>query len=121
MSYIGCGSGTWLRRLVTRAKALGFIGIAARGFDVAEAQVQAARLMAHDISRTPDVDLTFDIADLSDPLSEAATCAYSRNPPFMERPIDLLLAGSHQYFEKSATGDAAKNAARNSYDDLPRY
>ena len=34
---IGCGPGTWLRRLVTRAKTLGFTSIAARGFDVAEA------------------------------------------------------------------------------------
>src|ERR1700692_693868 len=32
---IGCGPGTWLRRLVTRAKTLGFTSIAARGFDVA--------------------------------------------------------------------------------------
>ena len=29
----GCGPGTWLRRLVTRALALGFSGITARGFD----------------------------------------------------------------------------------------
>ena len=31
----GCGPGTWLRRLVTRARALGFTTITARGFDVA--------------------------------------------------------------------------------------
>ncbi|HZM07932.1 MAG TPA: class I SAM-dependent methyltransferase, partial [Methylocella sp.] len=31
----GCGPGTWLRRLVTRAKALGYTTITARDFDVA--------------------------------------------------------------------------------------
>jgi SAM-dependent methyltransferase len=256
---IGCGPGTWLRRLVTRAKTLGFTSIAARGFDVAEAQVQAARLMAHDISGTADVDLTLDVGDLSDPLPEAdasvditlclysvlshlpvaslskiseeiarvtrghfittvrsigsmptifvdsiekarhfeldhtrdqcrvelydgreftvgfhlfssvelqklfENCfaiedlcgldlfhsrftpdtrwnpvsvpidgsfhdhlarlesAYSRNPVFMERATHLLLVGSRRYFEKSATGDAARIAARKGCDDSSRY
>jgi len=44
----GCGPGTWLRRLVTRAHALGFTTITARGFDVARAQIQRARLLARD-------------------------------------------------------------------------
>jgi hypothetical protein len=35
----GCGPGTWLRRLVTHARRLGFSSIAARGFDVAQAQI----------------------------------------------------------------------------------
>src|SRR5271154_3004522 len=30
----GCGPGTWLRRLVIRARALGFGSITARGFDI---------------------------------------------------------------------------------------
>ena len=38
-----CGPGTWLRRLVVRARELGFTSITARGFDVAQAQVQQAR------------------------------------------------------------------------------
>jgi SAM-dependent methyltransferase len=80
---IGCGPGTWLRRLVTRAKALGFTSITARGFDVAESQVQAARLMARDLAWTKGVDLTFDIGDTADPLPEAdasvdiTLCLYS--------------------------------------------
>ena len=36
----GCGPGTWLRRLVARARLLGFSSITARGFDVAQVQVQ---------------------------------------------------------------------------------
>jgi SAM-dependent methyltransferase len=37
----GCGPGTWLRRLVIRASALGFTSITARGFDIAEAQIKS--------------------------------------------------------------------------------
>jgi SAM-dependent methyltransferase len=46
----GCGPGTWLRRLVVRARELGFTTITARGFDVARAQVQRARLLARNLS-----------------------------------------------------------------------
>src|SRR4030088_3241638 len=38
----GCGPGTWLRRLVIRARALGFSRISARGFDIAQVQIQRA-------------------------------------------------------------------------------
>src|SRR6202023_3173068 len=79
----GCGPGTWLRRLVIRARALGFSSIIARGFDIAQAQIQRARLAARDLSSLPGVNLTFDVADLSDRLPEPdasvdmALCLYS--------------------------------------------
>ncbi|HLZ66107.1 MAG TPA: methyltransferase domain-containing protein [Aliidongia sp.] len=79
----GCGPGTWLRRLVSRAKTLGFTSIVARGFDVADTQIQAARRMSRDIAELPGVDLSFDVADLTDPLPEAdasvdlTLCLYS--------------------------------------------
>jgi SAM-dependent methyltransferase len=79
----GCGPGTWLRRLVSRAKALGFERVVARGFDVAEAQIEAARLAARDLAQLPGVDLAFDIGDLAAPLPEASgsvdltLCLYS--------------------------------------------
>ncbi len=79
----GCGPGTWLRRLVTRAHALGFTSITARGFDVARAQVQRARLLAKDLCGISGVNLTFDVADLADELPEAdasvdlTLCLYS--------------------------------------------
>jgi SAM-dependent methyltransferase len=79
----GCGPGTWLRRLVTYARQLGFSSITARGFDVAEAQVQTARRMAHDLAGLPGVNLRFDVADITNPLPEAdasidiALCLYS--------------------------------------------
>ncbi|MDI4233367.1 class I SAM-dependent methyltransferase [Bradyrhizobium sp. Arg237L] len=66
----GCGPGTWLRRLVMRAQALGFSSITARGFDIAQAQIQRARLAARNLSGLPGVSLTFDVADLSDRLPE---------------------------------------------------
>jgi SAM-dependent methyltransferase len=66
----GCGPGTWLRRLVIRARALGFSSITARGFDIAQGQIQRARLTAQNLSSLPGVDLTFDVADLADRLPE---------------------------------------------------
>jgi SAM-dependent methyltransferase len=66
----GCGPGTLLRRLVMRAHALGFSGITARGFDIAQAQIQRARLAARNLSSLPGVNLTFDVADLADRLPE---------------------------------------------------
>jgi SAM-dependent methyltransferase len=79
----GCGPGTWLRRLVTRALALGFSSITARGFDVAAAQIRRARFAAGNLSSLPGVHLTFDVGDLTGPLPEAGDsvdmtlCLYS--------------------------------------------
>jgi SAM-dependent methyltransferase len=79
----GCGPGTWLRRLVTRAHVLGFTTIIARGFDVARVQIQRARLLARDLCGTSGVNLTFDVADLTGELPEAdasvdlTLCLYS--------------------------------------------
>ncbi len=67
----GCGPGTWLRRLVMHARAVGFASITARGFDVAAAQIQTARRKARDLAGAPGVSLTFDVADLSGRLPEA--------------------------------------------------
>lgn len=79
----GCGPGTWLRRLVTRAHALGFTKITARGFDIAQAQIERARLLSRNLSGLPDVDLEFRVGDLSSRLPEAdasvdlTLCLYS--------------------------------------------
>jgi SAM-dependent methyltransferase len=90
----GCGPGTWLRRVVTHAHRLGFSKITARGFDVALAQIQAARRLARDLARLPCVDLTFEVADLLDRLTEpdafvdVALCLYSvlSHLPILELP-----------------------------------
>jgi SAM-dependent methyltransferase len=79
----GCGPGTWLRRLVTRARELGFTSITARGFDIAQSQIQRARLLSRNLSSLPGVNMTFDVADLAHRLPEPnasvdiAICLYS--------------------------------------------
>ena len=79
----GCGPGTWLRRLVLRASELGFTSITARGFDIAQVQIQRARLLAKPLSTLPGMDLTFDVADLTSRMPEAdasvdmTLCLYS--------------------------------------------
>ncbi|HVJ54091.1 MAG TPA: class I SAM-dependent methyltransferase [Aliidongia sp.] len=79
----GCGPGTWLRRLVSRAHALGFTRITARGFDVAEEQIEAAKRMAQPLAKLDGVELTFEVGDLTAPLPEAdasidlSLCLYS--------------------------------------------
>ena len=67
----------------TRAHVLGFTTITARGFDVARAQIQRARLLARDLCGMSGVNLTFDVADLTGELPEAdasvdlTLCLYS--------------------------------------------
>lgn len=79
----GCGPGTWLRRLAIHARALGFTDITARGFDIAQVQIQRARLLSRDVSSLPGVNLTFDVADLTGRLPEpdasvdVTLCLYS--------------------------------------------
>jgi SAM-dependent methyltransferase len=79
----GCGPGTWLRRCVTHAHRLGFAQIVARGFDLAEAQIETARRNAADLAALPGVDLAFEVADLTGPLPEedasvdVTLCLYS--------------------------------------------
>jgi SAM-dependent methyltransferase len=79
----GCGPGTWLRRIVIEAHRLGFINITARGFDVSLTQIQTARRLARDLVGLPGVHLSFEIADLLEPLPELdvsvdiALCLYS--------------------------------------------
>jgi SAM-dependent methyltransferase len=69
--------------MVTCAYELGFTSIAARGFDIAQAQIKRARLLARNLSNLPGVKLTFEVADLNDPLPEAdasvdiTLCLYS--------------------------------------------
>lgn len=67
----GCGPGTWLRRVVLRARALGYTSITARGFDLAQGQVDRARQLSADVAQLPGVSLSFDVADLGKPLPEA--------------------------------------------------
>lgn len=61
----GCGPGTWLRRMVIRARELGFTDVTAHGFDIARVQVRRARFLAHDLCQAPGVTMEFEVADLT--------------------------------------------------------
>lgn len=79
----GCGPGTWLRRMVVRAVDLGFESIDARGFDISYSQIELARRCACSLADIEGVNLTFEVADLTESLREAdgtvdiAVCLYS--------------------------------------------
>ncbi|MES2058553.1 MAG: class I SAM-dependent methyltransferase, partial [Pseudomonadota bacterium] len=66
----GCGPGTWLRRVVTRAHLLGIPEICATGFDISGEQIAIARLQAGTLRQLPGVRLRFEERDLITPLVE---------------------------------------------------
>jgi SAM-dependent methyltransferase len=68
---LGCGPGTWLRRVATQARAIGFETITARGFDIADAQVRRARELSAGLAALPGIALTFEVGDIFAPLAEA--------------------------------------------------
>ncbi|WP_182911974.1 class I SAM-dependent methyltransferase [Sphingomonas cavernae] len=68
---VGCGPGTWLRRVVARAWALGIPQIEARGFDISGEQIAIARMRANDLRDYAGLRLRFETADMTDPLPEA--------------------------------------------------
>lgn len=103
----GCGPGTWLRRMVMRAHDLGFSDITARGFDLSYSQIEQARSLARDLSVAPGIRLTFDVADLTRPLSEPdgvvdiALCLYS---VLSHLPVGRLSDVSRE-FSRVTSGD----------------
>jgi SAM-dependent methyltransferase len=82
----GCGPGTWIRRIVRRAHALGFRRISARGFDVAEGQVERARSLSADLADLRafgGIEVEFDVADITqrfpekDGAADITLCLYA--------------------------------------------
>jgi SAM-dependent methyltransferase len=68
---LGCGPGTWLRRIATRAWTLGFTSITARGIDIADAQVRQARTLSRKLRELGGVDLRFELGDICARLPDA--------------------------------------------------
>lgn len=68
---LGCGPGTWLRRIIDRARQMGFTKITARGIDLAEAQVRRARILSYSLASHSDVDLRFEVGDIRSRMPEA--------------------------------------------------
>jgi len=77
---IGCGPGTWLRRVVVRARQLGFGEIIAHGVDIAETQLHRARALARGLTELPGVQITFAQGDLRGeihaPRADLCLCLY---------------------------------------------
>lgn len=77
---IGCGPGTWLRRVVVRARQLGFIEIIAHGVDIAETQLHRARALSRGLAELEGVQITFaqgDLrADIAVPQADLCLCLY---------------------------------------------
>jgi SAM-dependent methyltransferase len=67
---LGCGPGTWLRRVVTRAQHLGFEAIEARGMDIADGQIDRAKAAARQFGATPHVKVVFEVGNILDPFRE---------------------------------------------------
>jgi len=78
---LGCGPGTWLRRVVVRAKQMGFTEIEAQGLDIADAQLHRARALSRNVAEMEGVTLSFRHADLRGKLpclqSDLCLCLYS--------------------------------------------
>jgi SAM-dependent methyltransferase len=68
---LGCGPGTWLRRIATRAWSLGFTSIIARGIDIAGAQVRQGRTQSCKLGELGGVNLTFEEGDICKQFPEA--------------------------------------------------
>jgi SAM-dependent methyltransferase len=98
----GCGPGTWLCRLAIRARALGFKSITARGFDIAQAQIQRARLAARNLCSLPGVNIAFDVANLTDRMPE----------PDASVDITLCLYSALSHLPVAGLKDVATEIAR---------
>jgi SAM-dependent methyltransferase len=71
----GCGPGTWLLRVIHRARELGFGAITARGFDISAEMIALAQAAAPR-ARGAGVKLRFEVADLADALDDDEAHAY---------------------------------------------
>ena len=63
----GCGPGTWLLRMVLRAKELDFEAIDAYGFDISPAMITLAKAGATSIN-DPTIQVNFTVNDITAPL-----------------------------------------------------
>jgi SAM-dependent methyltransferase len=73
---LGCGPGTWLRRVVVRARQLGFHEIVALGTDIADQQLHRARALSRGLGELGGVNISYAHGDLRDMsgVAEADLC-----------------------------------------------
>ncbi|HEY4124748.1 MAG TPA: class I SAM-dependent methyltransferase [Rhizomicrobium sp.] len=97
---LGCGPGTWLRRVVWRAHQFGFERIVAQGIDIADAQVLRARKLGGELAQLRGVDLRYDVGDL-----QAGLAGVSRVD------LSLCLCGVLNHVSPKAFPDVLKSIA----------
>jgi SAM-dependent methyltransferase len=103
---IGCGPGTWLRRVVVRARQIGFSQIIGHGVDIAEAQLHRARTLSRGLCELEGVQLSFAQGDLraeiAAPRADLCLCLYGvlNHVPVTELPdaIGRMSALTKGYF-----------------------
>ena len=98
----GCGPGTWLLRVVLRARALGFREVVAHGFDISPAMIDLAREGARGVA-AEGTRLTFEVNDIRDGLERCSGA-----------PADLVLClyGVLNHLPASRHGEVAAWLAR---------
>jgi SAM-dependent methyltransferase len=113
---LGCGPGTWLRRIVDWAGRMGFTRITACGVDLAEAQVRRARSLSQSLAQHLGVSLRFEVGDIRERMGEAdrsvdIACACmvfsitfrpTTFPPYSARSLASQRVSSLQRCERSA-------------------
>ena len=67
---LGCGPGTWMRRVIARAHQMGFTDIAARGIDLSAEQIRKAEALSRGFAGREDIHLRFEVGDIRDRLPE---------------------------------------------------
>jgi len=103
---LGCGPGTWLRRVVIRARQIGFTRIDALGIDIAEIQLYRARVLSRGVAALDGVTMAFNLGDLRGKTAmtdaDLRLCLYGvlNHVPVAELPevLGRIGAGTGGYF-----------------------
>lgn len=94
---LGCGPGTWLRRIVARARQMGFAEITGHGIDISESQIRWARMLSDSLSAVKGVTLTYEVGNVCDDLSatdksiDICLCLYGVLNHIAAENIDRIL------------------------------
>ncbi len=103
---LGCGPGTWLRRVVVRARQIGFRQIEATGTDIADQQLHRARALSRGLAELDGVRLSYAHGDLRGPVAvreaDLCLCLYGvlNHIPVAELPevLGRIAAVNRGYF-----------------------
>lgn len=103
----GCGPGTWLQRLVLRARQLGFTEIKAHGIDLSPEMILLAKLGTAQL-RDAAVNLTFEVGDITQGL------------PHQDRSFDICLClyGVFNHLPATTLGQVAADLCRMTSDTI---